>query len=55
MPQPNLVYQIFQAEDGSVALADADGNHVTYRSNWGDLLHWLRSFFHLRRCLTQFG
>lgn len=42
MPGPNLVYQIFQAEDGSVALADNEGGHITYRTNWGDMLHYLR-------------
>lgn len=42
MTGPNLVYQIFQADDGSVALANAEGEHVTYRTNWGDLLHYLR-------------
>lgn len=39
---PRILYSIHEAEDGSIALAGADGEHVTYKSNWGDLLHYLR-------------
>lgn len=42
MAGSNLVYSIHMCEDGSVALADSEGQHVTYKSNWGDLLHYLR-------------
>lgn len=36
------VYSIHEAEDGSVALAGPDGEHITYKSNWGDLIYWFR-------------
>lgn len=39
---PNVIYQICQAEDGSVALAGPDGELITYKSDWGDLIYWFR-------------